>query len=96
VVKVSDASIVNVDVRNTYELLCVVGLTYMLFMLEVVQSLNKIIYFLLPQCYPITIISCCPCMIVIICRNPNLAKCGGEAQHLEKLGIWSPSGLPNV
>jgi len=30
------------------------------------------------------------------CRNPTLAKCGGEAQHLEKLGIWSPSGLPNV
>jgi len=30
------------------------------------------------------------------CRNPNLAKCGGEAQHLEKLGIWSSSGLPNV
>jgi len=21
------------------------------------------------------------------CRNPNLAKCGGEAQHLEKLGF---------
>jgi len=21
---------------------------------------------------------------------------GGEAQHLEKLGIWSPPGLPNV
>ncbi len=32
----------------------------------------------------------------IECRNPNLAKCGGEAQHLEKLGIWSPPGLPNV
>ena len=32
----------------------------------------------------------------IVCRNPNLAKCGGEAQHLEKLGIWSPPGLPNV
>jgi hypothetical protein len=31
-----------------------------------------------------------------MCRNPNLAKCGGEAQHLEKLGIWSPLGLPNV
>jgi hypothetical protein len=31
-----------------------------------------------------------------VCRNPNLAKCGGEAQHLEKLGIWSPPGLPNV
>jgi hypothetical protein len=31
-----------------------------------------------------------------ICRNPSLAKCGGEAQHLEKLGIWSPPGLPNV
>ncbi len=30
------------------------------------------------------------------CRNPNLAKCEGEAQHLEKLGIWSPRGLPNV
>ncbi len=30
------------------------------------------------------------------CRNPNLAKCGGEAQHLEKLGIWSPPGLLNV
>jgi hypothetical protein len=22
-----------------------------------------------------------------ICRNPTLAKCGGEAQHLEKVGI---------
>jgi hypothetical protein len=21
------------------------------------------------------------------CRNPTLAKCGGEAQHLEKLGF---------
>jgi hypothetical protein len=30
------------------------------------------------------------------CRNPNLTKCGGEAQHLEKLGIWNPLGLPNV
>jgi hypothetical protein len=30
------------------------------------------------------------------CRNPNLAKCGGEAQHLEKLGIWSPPRLLNV
>ncbi len=30
------------------------------------------------------------------CRNPTLAKCGGEAQHLEKVGIWSPLGLPNV
>ncbi len=33
---------------------------------------------------------------VQVCRNPNLAKCGGEAQHLEELGIWSPPGLPNV
>jgi hypothetical protein len=32
----------------------------------------------------------------IICRNPNLAKCAGEAQHLEKLEIWSPPGLSNV
>jgi hypothetical protein len=31
-----------------------------------------------------------------ICRNPTLAKCGGEAQHLEKLEVWSPPGLPNV
>jgi hypothetical protein len=30
------------------------------------------------------------------CRNPTLAKCGGEAQHLEKTRIWSPPGLPNV
>jgi hypothetical protein len=31
-----------------------------------------------------------------VCRNPTLAKCGGEAQHLEKVRIWSPPGLPNV
>jgi hypothetical protein len=30
------------------------------------------------------------------CRNPTLAKCGGEAQHLEKVRIWSPPGLPTV
>jgi hypothetical protein len=30
------------------------------------------------------------------CRNPTLAKCGGEAQQLEKVRIWSPPGLPNV
>jgi hypothetical protein len=30
------------------------------------------------------------------CRNPTLAQCGGEAQHLEKLEVWSPPGLPNV
>ncbi len=29
-------------------------------------------------------------------HNPTLAKCGGEAQHLEKVRIWSPLGLPNV
>jgi hypothetical protein len=29
------------------------------------------------------------------CCNPTLAKCGGEAQHLEKLEVWSPPGLPN-
>jgi hypothetical protein len=34
--------------------------------------------------------------ILRLCCNPTLAKCGGEAQHLEKLGIWSPLGLPNV
>jgi len=38
----------------------------------------------------------CALYIYVHCRNPNLAKCGGEAQHLEKLGIWSPPGLPNV
>jgi hypothetical protein len=31
-----------------------------------------------------------------LCRNPTLAKCGGEAQHLEKVRIGSPPGLPNV
>jgi len=30
------------------------------------------------------------------CRNPTLAKCGGEAQHLEKLEVGSLLGLPNV
>jgi hypothetical protein len=30
------------------------------------------------------------------CRNPTLAKCGGEAQHLEKLEVRSLAGLPNV
>jgi hypothetical protein len=30
------------------------------------------------------------------CRNPTLAKCGGEAQHLEKLKVGSLSGLLNV
>jgi hypothetical protein len=30
------------------------------------------------------------------CHNPTLAKCGGEVQHLEKVRIWSPLGLPNV
>jgi hypothetical protein len=30
------------------------------------------------------------------CRNPTLAKCGGEAQHLEKVRIWSPPRLPYV
>jgi hypothetical protein len=30
------------------------------------------------------------------CRNPTLAKCGGEAQHLEKVRVGSPPGLPNV
>jgi len=30
------------------------------------------------------------------CRNPTLAKCGGEAQHLEKLEVGSLPRLPNV
>jgi len=30
------------------------------------------------------------------CRNPTLAKCGGEAQHLEKLEVGSLPGLSNV
>jgi hypothetical protein len=30
------------------------------------------------------------------CRNPTLAKCGGEAQHLKKLEVGSLPGLPNV
>jgi hypothetical protein len=32
----------------------------------------------------------------ILCRNPTLAKCGGEAQHLEKLEVGSLPGLLNV
>jgi hypothetical protein len=30
------------------------------------------------------------------CRTPTLAKCGGEAQHLEKSGVFCPPGLLNV
>jgi len=30
------------------------------------------------------------------CRDPTLAKCGGEAQHLEKVRIWNPPRLPIV
>ncbi len=30
------------------------------------------------------------------CRNPTLAKCGGKAQHLEKLEVGSLPGLSNV
>ncbi len=30
------------------------------------------------------------------CRNPTLAKFGGEAQHLEKLEVRSLPGLLNV
>jgi hypothetical protein len=37
-----------------------------------------------------------PCCKMTKCHNPTLAKCGGEAQHLEKLEMWSPPGLPNV
>jgi hypothetical protein len=37
-----------------------------------------------------------PTILKELCRNPTLAKCGGEAQHLEKLGIWSPPRLLNV
>jgi hypothetical protein len=32
----------------------------------------------------------------MLCRNPTLAKCRGEAQHLEKLEVGSLPGLPNV
>ncbi len=35
-------------------------------------------------------------ILQVFCRNPTLVKCGGEAQHLEKVRIWSPPGLPNV
>jgi hypothetical protein len=34
--------------------------------------------------------------IFTLCRNPTLAKCRGEAQHLEKLEVWSPPGILNV
>jgi hypothetical protein len=34
--------------------------------------------------------------LMFACRNPTLAKCGGEAQHLEKLEVGSLPGLPNV
>jgi len=33
-------------------------------------------------------------MLHILCRNPTLAKCGGEAQHLEKLEVLESSRTP--
>jgi hypothetical protein len=33
-------------------------------------------------------------LLLVLCHNPNLAKCGGEAQHLEKLGDLESSGTP--
>jgi hypothetical protein len=36
------------------------------------------------------------CSVPRLCRNPTLAKCGGEAQHLKKLEVGSLPGLPNV
>ncbi len=35
-------------------------------------------------------------LIDVFCRNPTLAKCGGESQHLEKVRTCSPPGFPNV
>ncbi len=32
--------------------------------------------------------------VYLLCRNPTLAKCGGEAQHLEKLGDLESSRTP--
>jgi hypothetical protein len=34
-------------------------------------------------------VNACNCLhcLHVCCRNPNLAKCGGEAQHLEKVKI---------
>jgi len=46
-------------------------------------------------CRPNTKITQCV-DIGLECRNPTLAKCGGEAQHLEKLEVGSLPGLPNV
>jgi hypothetical protein len=43
-----------------------------------------------------TFVLCYLLSLCVVCRNPTLAKCGGEAQHLEKLEIWSPLELPNV
>jgi hypothetical protein len=36
----------------------------------------------------------CAIMYVDYCRNPTLAKCGGEAQHLEKNEELESSGTP--
>jgi hypothetical protein len=33
---------------------------------------------------------------LVLCHNPTLAKCGGEAQHLEKLEVKSLPRLLNV
>jgi hypothetical protein len=45
----------------------------------------------MPQLFALSLVS-----LQTHCRNPTLAKCGGEAQHLEKLEVGSLPGLPNV
>jgi hypothetical protein len=56
-----------------------------------INKVKKVIFL----CNQLNICMSC-CNVRQICCNPTLAQCGGEAQHLEKVRIWSPPGLPNV
>jgi hypothetical protein len=37
-----------------------------------------------------------PALLYLSVATPLWPSVGGEAQHLEKLGTWSPPGLPNI
>jgi len=46
------------------------------------------------ECTTLVLEEECDDLVGAACRNPTLAKCGGEAQHLEKLGDLESSGTP--
>jgi hypothetical protein len=48
---------------------------------------NKSNFFFYKKSNHVAFNNCSHMSSITECRNPTLAKCGGEAQHLEKVGI---------